>query len=73
MTALDICSRGRLSGEFAIPTRFDRRSDHFLCGTGISERFDDRGKHGGEFHRALPTYPHGMLQTGPGRCGRTWG
>jgi len=29
------------------PTRFDRRSDHFLCGTGISDRFDNFGEQGG--------------------------
>jgi hypothetical protein len=35
------------------PTRFDRGGDHFLCGTGTSERFDDRGKQSGECHRVI--------------------
>jgi hypothetical protein len=30
-------------GVLQFPTRFDRRSDHFLCGTGTSERFDNLG------------------------------
>jgi DNA-binding transcriptional LysR family regulator len=37
------------------PTRFDRGRDHFLCGTGTSERFDDRRKRSGDSHGAIPT------------------
>jgi hypothetical protein len=36
------------------PTRFDRRSDDFLCGTGISERCDNLREQGGECHRRFP-------------------
>ena len=41
------------------PTRFDRRSDDFLCGTGTSERFDNRGKRSGACHRDAPYRPTG--------------
>jgi hypothetical protein len=50
------CVVGRRGGVgiAKFPTRFDRRSDHFLCGTGISERCDNLREQGWECHRRFP-------------------
>jgi hypothetical protein len=42
-------------GHFEMPSRFDRRSDDFLCGTGTSERFDDRVNQKSGTSSASPT------------------
>jgi hypothetical protein len=54
-------------GNRKFPTCLNCGSDHFLCGTGTSERFDDRGKQSGECHRRFPTYPHGRSTRGKSR------
>jgi hypothetical protein len=48
----------RRAGALAILTAVLPRARQ-ICGTGTSERFDDRGKQSGECHRALPTHPQG--------------
>jgi hypothetical protein len=60
---LTLFSRGLSGavGSLRFPSGRDRRSDHFLCGTGISERFDNRGERRGEFHRPSPRIPTGGL------------
>jgi hypothetical protein len=50
--------RGAL-GNSQIPSRFDRRSDDFLCGTGTSERFHDRRDQVGDGHLPIPLCPQG--------------
>jgi hypothetical protein len=44
-------------GSGGFPTRLDRRSDHFLCGTGTSERVHYQLWQSGEFHRPSPRIP----------------
>jgi hypothetical protein len=46
------------------PTRFDRRSDDFLCGTGASEQFDNLGWQSRARHRRCATPPPRVLQAG---------
>jgi hypothetical protein len=50
----------------------DRRSDDFLCGTGTSERFDDRRKSLGARHLRFPNLPQGASR-GPGILRRSPG
>jgi hypothetical protein len=65
------CADG-LAGAWRIlkcATRLDGGSDDFLCGSGISERFDDRGERGGDRHRPSPLIHEGATAVA---ANKTW-